>query len=328
MTQVHDIHDPSVPNTLRMHQFACLQTGPRLIVLGAVHGNEICGSLAIERLRAALESGALRLRCGSLTLVPVVNPLAQQLQRRHGDRNLNRNLRTSADPQDYEDHIANVLCPWLAQHDVLLDLHSFQNPGVPFALFGPRDNQGDVEPFARAQMEEALALRLGVSRFVEGWLQTYAQGVRDRLARGVASHVDYGVGTTETMRRAGGIAVTLECGQHDEASAPGVAYQAIINTLTHLGMLAGPAPQACPEPEVICLYKVIDRHHPEDAFVQEWRSFQTIRAGQVLAHRHDGTVLRAECDGWIVFPNNKSQVNQEWYYMAKASDRLQAAKQV
>ena len=326
MTAVHNIHDPAVPNTLRMHQFACLQPGPRLIVLGAVHGNEVCGSQAMERLRAQLESGDLRLLRGTLTLVPIVNPLAHRLQRRHGDRNLNRNLRITDEPHDYEDHVANVLCPWLGQHDVLLDLHSFQNPGVPFALFGPRDNQGDVEPFARARMEEALALRLGVSRFVEGWLQTYAQGVRDRIARGVESHVDYGVGTTETMRRRGGIAVTLECGQHEEATAPGVAFQAILNTLMHLGMIEGPEPTPCPEPEVICLYKVIDRHHPDDAFVQEWRSFQTITAGQLLAHRHDGSELRAECDGWIVFPNPKSQVNQEWYYLARASDRLQTNK--
>jgi len=33
------------------------QTGPRLLVLGAVHGNEKCGSIAIQRLKEQLSSG-------------------------------------------------------------------------------------------------------------------------------------------------------------------------------------------------------------------------------------------------------------------------------
>ena len=37
--------------TLRAHSFAGLAgSGPRLIVLGAVHGNETCGPRAIERV--------------------------------------------------------------------------------------------------------------------------------------------------------------------------------------------------------------------------------------------------------------------------------------
>jgi hypothetical protein len=32
---------------------------------------------------------------------------------------------------------------------VLLDLHSFQSAGEAFAMIGPRDNAGTLEPFAR-----------------------------------------------------------------------------------------------------------------------------------------------------------------------------------
>mgnify|MGYP005605793933 CR=1 FL=1 len=39
------------------------------------------------------------------------------------ERNLNRPLLPGASPQDNEDRIANVLCPLLAGHDLLLDLH-------------------------------------------------------------------------------------------------------------------------------------------------------------------------------------------------------------
>ena len=199
------------PTGLSVHQFVGLRPGPKLIILGAVHGNETCGTEALQRLEREIESGEVCIEQGTLTMVPITNPLAFQLERRHGDRNLNRNMRVSDNPQDFEDSICNVLCPILEQHDVLLDLHSFQAPGIPFALIGASNNTGDLEPIALAKQEEGLALRLGADRFVEGWLETYAQGVRDRQARGVEAHVDYGVGTTETMRRSGGIAVTLEC---------------------------------------------------------------------------------------------------------------------
>jgi len=309
-------------SSIAIHQFASLQAGPKLIVLGAVHGNEVCGTLAIRRLIREIESGIVHIERGNLTLVPVTNPLAYQLKRRHGDRNLNRNMRVTDAPQDFEDHVANVLCPLLQTQDVLLDLHSFHTPGTPFALIGPRNNAGDLEPVAKAEAEEAMALRLGVGRFVEGWLETYAQGVKDRQARGADASIDYGVGTTETMRRYGGISVTLECGQHEDGAAPQVAYQAILNTLAHLGMVHDAAPAPIGKRETIRLYRVIDRLHPEDRFNRSWRSFETIKKGDLIGLRHDGATLIADRDGWIVFPNPTAQVDQEWFYLAEASDRL------
>jgi predicted deacylase len=316
------VSDLPIPSGISIHQFASLQDGPKLIVLGAVHGNEVCGTLAIRRLMADIELGSVRITRGRLTLVPITNPLAYQLKRRHGDRNLNRNMRVSDAPQDFEDRIANLLCPLLQAHDVLLDLHSFHTPGKPFAMIGPPDNRGELEPFARASEEEAMALRLGVGRFVEGWLDTYAQGVKDRHARGAEASVNYGVGTTETMRRYGGIAVTLECGQHEEESASQIAYEAIRNTLAHLGMVEDVAPEPALHREIIRLYRVVDRLHEEDAFTQAWQSFAPVQRGDVIAHRHDGTALTADRDGWIVFPNPAAQVDQEWFYLAQASDRM------
>ncbi len=315
--------DLPIPSALTIHQIAGLKPGPKLIVFGAVHGNETCGTVAIRRVMQELEQNTLRVERGTLTLVPVVNPLAYQLKRRHGDRNLNRNMHVTTDPQDFEDRLSNVICPLLEAYDILLDLHSFHTPGIPFALFGPQNNRGDLEPFSRAEEEEALALQLGVDRFVEGWLETYAQGVQDRQVRGAEAHVDYGVGTTETMRRYGGIGITLECGQHEDDDAPQVAYRAIRRVLAHLGMTAAePRPLPPSQPEVIRLYKVIDRLHPDDRFCRDWRSFEKITQGDVLALRHDGAELAADQDGWIVFPNPAAQVDQEWFYLAKESDRL------
>lgn len=299
--------------------------GARLIVLGAVHGNETCGTQAIRRVIGEIESGQVDILAGNVTFVPVTNPLAYARQQRMGDRNLNRNLVPTDAPVEFEDHIANWLCPLLEQHDALLDLHSFHTAGEPFVMLGPEDNQGALEPFSHAAEEIALALHLGVCRFVEGWLDTYAAGVARRLAAGVSAReadVNYGVGTTEFMRAHGGIALTLECGQHDDPAAPDVAYRAIHNTLAHLGLIAAPAPAATADTEALKLYQVVDRNHADDKLTREWASFEQVSAGEVIGTRHDGTLVVAGHAGYVVFPNPDAQPGQEWFYLAQRSLRL------
>lgn len=308
-------------------QFSSPQPGPRLIILGAVHGNETCGTEALLRLHNELQTGALQLRRGLLTLVPVCNPLAFARGQRCGDRNLNRRLLPTPQPQEYEDHIANWLCPLLAQHEVLLDLHSFHTAGEPFAMLGPLDNAGELEPFAHAREEERLARSLGVHRFVDGWLDTYARGVQRRQQAGVAaadSHSDYGVGTTEYMRRLGGYALTLECGQHTDASAPRLAYQAVRNTLAVLGMIEQPAPALLParDAQVLRLYDVIDREQAGDSLQQEWRSFDHLPAGTLIGRRASGEELRTTEEAFIVFPNPGAAPGQEWFYLARPVQRF------
>ena len=305
--------------------FTGLAPGPRLIVLGAVHGNETCGTRAIRRVIGEIESGQLGIVAGCVTFVPVTNPLAYARHQRMGDRNLNRNLIPTETPVEFEDRIANWLCPLLAQHDALLDLHSFHTAGQPFVMLGPEDNKGLLEPFVRSAEETALALSLGVHRFVDGWLDTYAAGVARRLAAGASSReadVHYGVGTTEYMRAQGGIALTLECGQHDDPAAPEVAWRAIHNALAHLRLCDAPAPAPVADTEALRLYQVIDRIHAGDLFARDWASFDTVRAGECIGMRHDRTPVVADSDGYVVFPNPNALPGQEWFYLARHSTRV------
>jgi predicted deacylase len=311
--------------------FTGLKPGLRLIILGAVHGNETCGTQAIEKIMQEFECKQRTIVAGSVTFVPITNPLAYAKNQRMGDRNLNRNLNPSSDPKDFEDHVANWLCPLLAQHDVLLDLHSFHTPGQPFALLGPLDNTGELEPFAYADEEESLALRLGVNLFVDGWLDTYSRGVAHRMTNKAAYRSDgnlqnldvkYGVGTTEYMRAKGGWGITLECGQHEDVNAPKVAYQAISNTLAHLGLIDCPAPTSVSEYKNLRIVEVIDRIDAEDQFNQDWKSFDTLKAGDLIGTRKNGMPIVAEQDAVILFPNPKADAGNEWFYLAKMVTRF------
>ena len=214
-------------------------SGPRLIVTGAVHGNETCGTKGIHRVMAELDSGALSIVAGSVTFVPITNPLAYAKGVRSGDRNLNRNLFPNDNPQDFEDRIANWLCPLLGQHDVLLDLHSFNADSQPFVMVGPRNNDGPLQAVSSTKTRNARwrAAWACAASSMAGCIRM-APGVQRRLGSSdqVGMVLRYGVGTTEYMRSTGGYALTLECGQHADPAAPDVAYRAIMNTLAFLGL--------------------------------------------------------------------------------------------
>ncbi|MFZ6873625.1 succinylglutamate desuccinylase [Undibacterium sp. Di27W] len=319
------------PHHFQSSSYSSPQPGSSVIITGAVHGNETCGTLAIRRVIAELEEGRLQLLAGRLTLVPVCNPLAYHLEQREGERNLNRRLIPTTDPQEFEDHVANWLCPLLAQHDVLLDLHSFRGEGEPFVLIGPENNRGPIESFSHEKHELGMAMRLGVHRLVDGWLGTYARGVQRRQqrladdadAKTVANaNTQFGVGTTEYMRSVGGYAMTLECGQHLDPQAPAVAYTAIVNSLRHLGVIAGTAPEAVAEMEALRIYDVIDKLHDDDSFVREWRSFDVLAQGELIGIRADGSEVRADQDGRIIFPDAAARAGEEWFYLTMPNPRL------
>ena len=326
-------HTPLPPlPPLQSIRIASHAPGPRLLITGAVHGNEVCGTLAIRRVLAEIETGALVLQRGSVSFVPVCNPLAYQRGQRAGDRNLNRALEPKPQPRDYEDHLANWLCPLLAAHDGLLDLHSFHSGGAPFVMVGPSNNSAALEPFTQATTEEALARVLGVQRAVDGWLGTYASGVANRqqqaLTDGLGAealpelHPRYGMGTTEYMRSQGGWALTLECGAHTDPQSPEVAWRAIHNTLAHLGMVDASPPQPVASMQVLSLHAVIDKQHADDRFVRDWQSFDPVQAGDLIGHRASGAPVQAPADGWLVFPNARAAARQEWFYLARASQRF------
>ena len=320
----------SRPAHLRTHTYRGLAPGTRLLVLGAVHGNETCGTRAIMQLLEEFDIGQVAIERGTVTFVPVTNPLAYQREQRIGDRNLNRNMGVTAIPQDFEDRIANVLCPLLEAHDVLLDLHSFHTGGAPFVMIGPQNNTGALEPFQHAAEEMQLALHTGPHRIVEGWLDTYARGVQRRAAaplstgdarsQTLVTDPNYGVGTTEFMRSRGGYGVTLECGQHDDPQAVQVARNAILQTLALLGISSTPLAPMPEDREILRLVNVTDREHTGDRFSREWRSFDAVAAGAVIGVRDSGVQETAPENGFVVFPNPRAEVGQEWFYFAQRRD--------
>ncbi|WP_186421284.1 succinylglutamate desuccinylase/aspartoacylase family protein [Bosea sp. CS1GBMeth4] len=302
-------------------RFIGLRPGPRLIVTGAVHGNEPCGPAAIRRAIEECRTGTIRILRGEVTFLPVTNPKAFRQKTREGDRNLNRDLRERPLPGDFEDRIGNPICALLRQHDALLDIHSFRQEGEPFVFFGPANNRGALEPFARAEEELALAACLGVSTAIHGWLDNYARLLDIRARLPVPRlNVTEGYGTTEFMRFCGGYAVTLECGQHDDPRAADVGYAAIRNTLAQLQLVDAPLPPPALR-DVIEMVEVLLCETEGDRAEAGWRTGDAVRAGAVLARRADGAKVTAPSDGYIIFPNVAPRLGEAICHFGVASSR-------
>lgn len=292
--------DEAPLESLRFHG---LKAGPKLLVLGAVHGNEICGPDAIARIVDDCRTGRLLIRRGEVTFVPVTNPKAYRRNTREGDRNLNRDMYERPQPVDNEDRIGRRLCALLREHEVLLDVHSFRGEGEPFVFFGPENNTGSLEPFRHDAAELALAACLGVPVAIHGWLDNYMKLIAARARLDLPRlAVTEGYGTTEFMRFAGGYGVTLECGRHDDPASVDIGYAAIRNTLAHLGLIDAPPPPSALD-TIIQMTDVVICEAQGDVVEAGWKTGDRVPMGAVMARRAEGSTVTAPSDGFIIFPS-------------------------
>lgn len=303
--------DETAMETVTFHS---LTPGPRVIVTGAVHGDEVCGPKAITRMIAEFRSGRRKLLAGSVTFVPVVNAKAYRLDRREGDRNLNRNLRDYPVAQVNEDRVANVLCPLLRAHDVLIDLHSFASDGPAFALFGPAAADPALQPRVRPDTERLLIDALGLPFAVHGWMPAHLRALEQQGREGEIGHA---VGTTEFMRFVGGAAITVECGQHKDPASVTVAYDVIARGLAALGLIAADV-GAKPDPSVILeIGDAVFAASDDDRLVRRFTTGERVSKDEVIGHRTDGTAILAPHDGAVIFASGVVTAGTEMCFLCR-----------
>ena len=295
---------------IKTYSFSSEKRGKRLLILGAVHGNETCGPIAIGKLIAGLNTGAIRLERGSLTCVPVCNERAYSKNIRMTEDNLNRVFRHHDEPDSYEKQLANELVPLFADADYVLDLHSMPSGHDAYA-------------FADKTTPEVLGLSeaTGVPYIMTGWPELFEN-------TGDSSAGEYAISL-------GKIAVSVECGQHGTEESTHVAYGAIINVLKylkiidppslHYGAASGASETGGPafakasggkQKTIAMTDRII---YDGGKFAKHWANFDVLRAGDLIGWRGDGSEVRAERDAVMIIPNldDDIQVGHEWYYLGK-----------
>lgn len=275
------------------------KAGPKLLVLGAVHGDETCGPQAINVIISKIEQNEIRLERGSVTFVPITNPEAYRCGVRYIDSNLNRDMVHTQTPLRYEQKLANELISFLDQCDVLLDIHSYHAGGKPFAVIN--------DPAPRYL---DFASCLNASWVISGWTKAYLSSAPKDQVRSPTEHI----GTTEYVYNRGAIDVTLECGQHCDPEAPKVAYDGILRALEYLHITEKSGLPPAQPPRIADMDTVFYSDGGGN-FSQSYRHLDFINAGTAVATRGDQTRIIAGKDAVIIMPRPDAPRGDEWFYL-------------
>lgn len=268
-------------------------SGPTLVILGAVHGNEKCGPTAINAFIDTAREEGWKPKHGRVIFAPICNPRAYEQNVRFTERNLNRSLYRKDVKTAYEDTLDPFLCDIIDAADVLVDLHSYTTGDIPYTLIEGPDKK-DVD----------FAIALGLNDIVYGFSEAY-------MASGHASDPKESQGTTEYARLHGALSVTVECGFHTDPNSVVVAAAVIQNALAFMDMIEA-KPRRAQTPVVTKITKTFWKEK-EGGFAKAWRNLDPIRKGEALVRYDDGTEITAPEDGVILLPKNWAKPGDEWF---------------
>lgn len=271
------------------HRFDSGRAGEDVVVLGLVHGNELCGAHALKRL---LDLG-IRPRQGSLTFC-FANVAAYgtydtkvPTRARFVDEDMNRvwDHTTLDGPRNsVELARARAIRPLVTGATRLLDIHSMQSGGEPLMLSG------------MTRRGQHLAIGMGFPRLVIAD-SGHASGRRLR---------DHGAFADPEATE---IALLAECGQHQSPAAAENAIEIAARFLLAVGSIdrdtaerIAPFRQHAPSKVIEVTQRITVTRTGRDGFrfVEAYESLATIpRAGTVIAEEagkpirtpHDNCVL-------------------------------------
>ncbi len=276
------------------NQFNTNISGKKVLIFGAVHGNEPCGTAAINQIASDIKKNLLSLNAGSLTMVPQCNLDASKANVRFIDNDLNRIFEHHDDSSSYESSLANTLTKLVDECDVLLDIHSMRAATkAPFVFQDYND-----------ETSQKWVQSLGIETVLTGWPEIYA-----------------GSGYMDTLTYAhqkGKSALCIECGQNEDPTAAQVAYDSIIQTLIFFGLVDSYySKQATHKPTLVYEGKELVKVPLEGGkLTQEWAHMQNVKGGTVLATSHDGQKIVAPFNNTVIMlPKHHAKAGQEWFYM-------------
>ncbi|MDP4989803.1 MAG: succinylglutamate desuccinylase/aspartoacylase family protein [Marivita lacus] len=257
------------------------QPGPHVAITAIVHGNEPCGSLALDwimRRETRPNRGKLSLAFMNVAAHEAFDPDVPDASR-WIDEDFNRlwSPATLDDPDrklTEELRRAREVRPWLDTVDLLLDIHSMQNKANALTIAGLRPKGRD------------LARSVGYPDLVIND-HGHDEGMRMR---------DYGGFSDPASPRN---AMLVEAGQHWEAPAEGVAIETAIRFLRATGSVAADfaedwlADRPAPEPmQFFQVSRAVTIETDDFRFADDWSGLERLPEGTLIGH--DGpTEIRA-----------------------------------
>ena len=282
-------------DTVQSYVYRGTESGTHLLLLGGVHGNEICGQHALIDLKKELDSGALRLSKGTLTIVPYANPRACAASCRYLEENLNRVIKHHATPIAYEEKLGAQIAALIDSCDVTVDIHST-------STYCPSPFVFNMYP---APENDKLCYALGGEFVVKNWLE-----MLDEHATHLFS------ATNIYAHQSGKTATVIECGQHDETSSLQVAARAVRNAMKLYGLIPGEVEPPNIKGDIVAKKAYVKKAEGR-MLSPDWHHLMPVKEGTVIAQYDHGEKLVIPQDGYLLLPAHYATVGDEWFYFGR-----------
>lgn len=269
--------------------------GPHVVLNALMHGNELCGAIALDalfRMGVRPRRGSLTLSFANVAAFRAFDPERPYVSR-YIDEDMNRLWASDvldSRRSSVELRRARALRPVFESADVLLDLHSMTNDSAPLSLCG------------RTERAAALARTLGCP----GWIVAdsgHAAGLR------LIDHPRFAAGGSAT-------ALLVECGQHWRAATGAVAVEVCLRLLAALELVdpsvaAGRIPIRDEPPRLVDVTHAVTAATDDFAFAGSYTGLEVIpRAGTVIAHDGSAAVTTPYDDCVLVMPGRRLRPGQ------------------
>lgn len=274
-------------------RFDAAEPGPHVMITAVVHGNELCGAIALDwlfRKEVRPIKGSLSLGFMNIEAYQSFDP-GNPTTSRFIDEDFNRLWTAEALGDSSRDSAelrrARVVRPYLDGVDMLLDIHSMQHKTPPLMMAGPLP-KGRL--FARdVGLPEIVVSDAG-----------HAAGRRMR---------DYeGFSDPASPKNA----LLMECGQHWEAAAGPLAIHTALRFLLTTGVIAEDwaaeelAAVDLPQQRFIEVTGPITVETEEFQFVEDFHGLEVIaEAGTVIAHDGGNPVSTPYDECVLIMPSRR-----------------------
>ena len=282
------------------------RSGPHAMISAVVHGNELCGPIALDWL---FRNNVTPLR-GKLTLA-FINVAAYHAfdpddpsPSRWADEDFNRLWAgdvLDGDRDSIELRRAREIRPHLDGVDMLLDIHSMQTASPPLMMAGP---------LAKGR---ALAAAVGVPEIVV----TDAGHAAGRRMRDYAGFADPDSGKN---------ALLVECGQHWEAAAGTLAIETSVRFLRALEMVepdfgADVAPPARPAQRFAEVTEAVTIQSDSFTFDRPFSGGEILpEKGTLIGHDGDEPVTTPYENCMLIMPTRRTYRGQTAVRLARLID--------
>lgn len=263
------------------------------LILWSIHGNEVCGSIAIDRVAERIRSWSTRIISGQVTFLPRANRKAYDKWVREIEYNLNR-LFGPRKALSEEHQITKLIEGYINNATFVLDLHSIHEGEGAFAF-----QESPIEV-----AKEVIAW-LPVSYFLLDWERLYGETTAmDTIAYATSRWIPW---------------VTVECGNHTDPKSIEIAEESINHTLAFLGHVDPATRDYHYETRKLYVKAKEIIYRPAGAkFTKDWKNFDVIRKWEVL-WTADEWEYTAPYDGMIIIPKPVGKKWDEWYYLGTAN---------